>query len=614
MKLFDVVDSIFKNNPNNVMVWSLSEKRIVYHNDCILKSLGYEKSISCPCTFEDFINIVSKNNQIEVVESINSNQKKAIQKHITLVSSIGKPVLYQLSVYILNSLPDFKVVELIKSYTLNSSISKDYLVEDDLKSIISLQTDGIGILDENENFRYANTVASKIFGCYPDSLIGRNLKEFLTFENIEFIKTETSKRKHGESSLYELQIRRVDGKPCFIVVTATPKFDESGKFVETIGIFRDITDKKKAQEELIIEQNKIKSVLNSLQDMIFIFDSEGYFVDYLQSDNSRLLTPPEFFIGKNLIDVLPPQVAKLQLKAVKKINQTGKSQSYDYPIVMNNVSFWYSAQVSKIKGNIFYKDLYIGVVRDITERKKNEEKTKKNAKALEKLNDEKNKLISIMAHDLKNPFSAMLGMAEMLNKFYDTYTEDKKKEYIEKILLSTKNIQYLLENTLQWSLSEQNRLNFLPEQIDFHQLVEKLIVGLQIMLNQKDLKVKNNIPFKTFVTCDEQMMRNVLINLITNAYKYSFNKGVIEINYSKTDVFHVFSVIDYGIGISKEHLKSFFVKGSTYSKQGTQGEKGTGLGLLICKEFVLKHGGKIGVNSVENSKTEFFFTLPFTKK
>lgn len=613
MKLFEVIDSVFKNNPNNVMVWSISEKRIIYHNDCILKSLGYLKSTNCPCNMDDFLNIVSIENRVDVMETINSKQDIIIQKHITLLNSEGKSILYQLSAYSISKLTDFKIIELTKLHSLNSSASKDYLVEDDLKSIISLQTDGIGILDEDENFRYANTVAGKIFGCYPQSLVGRNLKEFLNFESIEFIKAETSKRKHGESSLYELQITREDSKPCFIVVTATPKFDKSGKFIETIGIFRDISDKKKAEEELLIEQNKIKSVLNSLQDMIFIFDSEGFFVDYLQSDNSRLLTPPDFFIGKNLVDVLPPQVAKLQLKAVKKINQTGKSQSYDYPIVMNNISYWYSAQVSKIKGNVFYKDLYIGVVRDITERKKIEEKTKKNAKALEKLNEEKNKLISIMAHDLKNPFSAMLGMAEMLNKFFDTFTDDKKREYIEKILLSTKNIQYLLENTLQWSLSEQNRLNFTPDQVDLNQLLDKLITGLQIMFNQKEIKVQNNIPVKTIVTCDEQMMRNVFINLMTNAYKYSFIKGIIEINYSKTETCHQFSVVDYGIGISKEYQKSFFIKGSNYSKQGTHGEKGTGLGLLICKEFIQKHGGKIWVNSVENNKTAFSFTIPFAK-
>ncbi len=611
MKLFEVIDSVFKNNPNNVMVWSISESRLVYHNSCILKSLGYLKSGSCPCTMEEFLNIVSLNIRAEVTEIVSFNQQvELVQLHITLINSEDKPVLYQLSAYSIENSPDFKVIELSKFHSLNISLSKDYLLNDDLKSIISIQADGVGILDEDENFRYANTVASKIFGCYPKSLIGRNLKEFLSFENIEFVKSETSKRKHGESSLYELQIKRDNEEPCFIFVTATPKFDDAGQYIETIGIFRDITDKKKAEEELLIEQNKIKSVLNSLQDMIFIFDSEGCFVDYLQPDNSKLLTPSGFFIGKNLVDVLPTQIAKLQLKAVKNINQTGKSQSYDYHILVNNVKYWYSAQVSKIQGNIFYKELFIGVVRDITDRKKIEEKTKKNARALEKLNDEKNKLISIMAHDLKNPFSAMLGMAEILNKFYDTFSEEKKREYIKKILLSTKNIQYLLENTLQWSLSEQNRLQFIPEQVDFYQLAVKIVVGLQIMLNQKEIVVKNNIPLNTLVDCDEQMMHNVLINLITNAYKYSYPKGKIEINYSKVDNNHQFSVVDYGVGIAKEYLKSFLVKGSNYSKQGTQGEKGTGLGLLICKEFVQKHHGKIWVTSVEKVKTEFSFTIP----
>lgn len=611
MQFLDFINSVYENHPNYVIGWNFIERKVVYSNKCLFADLGYVDADNNELlSYIELLNIINPSDRNEFEKVISQKEEfKNFKTYITLIDPFGRAVLLNVTAFMIKDFSDFKIIEFNKIHESNHLVEEN-LSDVDLDSIVSIQSDGIGIMDENENFRYANKSASMMFGCYPENLIGKNLLDFLSLDNIKLIKVETQKRKRGESSVYELQINRSDGSPCFLLVTATPKIDSRGNFIETIGVFRDITEKKKAEDELKIEQNKIKSIINSLQDLIFILDSEGYFIDYVQSDKSQLIAPPDFFIGKHLREVLPPEIVGLHEKAVKKITKTNKPANYDYPISTKDKTLWYSAQTSKITGSIFYQDLYIVVIREITHRKRNEEKLKRNALAFKRLDEDKNKLISIMAHDLKNPFSAMLGMAEMLNKFYDTFPENKKREYIQQILLSTKNIQYLLDNTLQWSLTEQKLMQFNPEPIDIHLLIEKVIVGLQVMFNQKYIRVIHSIPSKTILFCDEQMMRNIFVNLLTNSYKFSNKNGIIEINYQKNEKSTQFSVVDYGVGMSPEQVLKVFNKGSKSSKKGTQGEKGTGLGLVLCKEFIQKHNGKIWVESLQGVKTEFFFTIP----
>ncbi|MDD4575762.1 MAG: ATP-binding protein, partial [Bacteroidales bacterium] len=483
------------------------------------------------------------------------------------------------------------------------------LRDDDYQSLMEVKTDGIAVLDEFENVKYANKVASILFGTYPKDLTGQNLKDFLSEQDLSFIQQETEKRKKGESSIYELQILRADKKPCFILVTTTPKFDKLGNFIETLGFFRDITDKRKAEEALRLEQDKIKNILNSLQDLIFIFNDKGYYIDYLQPDNINLLKRPEEFIGKHVSEILPKEIADTQMKAIRNLKKTDKVQVFDYMVPIGGVNSWFTAQISRLKGSAFQQDLYLGVVRDITIRKNQEEKLKQSEKDLKAVIEDRNKLISIMAHDLKNPFAAMLGMSEMLSKYYDSFSDEKRKEYLSRILVNTKNIQSLLENTLQWSLNEQNRLSFDLAEINVGEIVGEILRGINVMLVQKEIEVLNNIPEDLSIVADEQMIRIIFSNLITNAYKFSKVKGLIEVNFENENGFYEFSVVDFGIGMSPTIQKTLFAKDYKSRREGTEGEKGTGLGLVLCKEFVQRHGGEIWVESTPNERTSFRFTI-----
>lgn len=610
MDLVFKISQLFKNHPNLILLWDIKAEKIVYQNRFLEIDLGFD-DVPENKTADLFslvrLVIASDKKEFENLffkKEVNPNYKT----YISCDNVHGRQELFQCIVYNMDA--QYRVVELsMLSFILGDIYPTKGLSEDDYHSIMAVQTDGIAILDEFENIKYANKVASIMFGTYPDDLTGRNLKEFLSEQELVFIHKETEKRKKGETSIYELQILRADQKPFFILVTTTPKFDKQGNFLETLGFFRDITDKKKAEEALRLEQEKIKNVLNSLQDLIFIFNAEGYYVEYLQQESFKLLKKPEEFIGKNISEILPKSISEMHMKAIRNLKKSNKAQVFDYMLPIGRTKYWFTAHVLRLKGNAFQDDLFIGVVRDITIRKVQEVKLKQSAIDLQGVIEDRNKLISIMAHDLKNPFAAMLGMSEMLTKYYDSFSDEKRKEYLSRILINTKNIQSLLENTLQWSLNEQDRLSFDLIEINVGEIVGEILRGINVMLVQKEIDVLNNIPDDLTMLADEQMIRIIFSNLITNAYKFSKVKGLIEVNFENENGFYEFSVVDYGVGMSPNIKKSLFSKDYKTTREGTEGEKGTGLGLVLCKDFVERHGGKIWVESTPNERTSFTFTI-----
>lgn len=610
MSLISKISQLFENHPNIMLVWDIFAQKIVYQNRFLEIDLGFDDiQENSPFTLFSLVQLVIDTDKKEFENLFFQKEDVSNSKsYISFKNAHGHEELFQISVYNLDA--QFRVVELSMLSLVYSGIhlSKG-LRDDDYQSLMKVKTDGIAVLDEFENVKYANKVASILFGTYPENLTGRNFRDFLSEKDLIFIQEETLKRKKGESSIYELQICRADQKPCFILVTTTPKFDKFGNFIETLGFFRDITEKKKTEEALRLEQDKIRNVLNSLQDLIFIFNTEGYYVEYLQPDSAKLIKSPEEFIGKHISEILPKDIADKQMKAIRNLKKSDKVQVFDYKLLLDRKVRWFSAHISRLKGSIFHEDLYIGVIRDITIRKIQEEKLKQSAIDLKGVIEDRNKLISIMAHDLKNPFAAMLGMSEMLSIYYDSFSDEKRKEYLSRILVNTKNIQSLLENTLQWSLNEQNRLSFDLAEINVGEIVGEILRGINVMLVQKEIEVLNNIPEDLSIVADEQMIRIIFSNLITNAYKFSKVKGLIEVNFENENGFYEFSVVDFGIGMSPTIQKTLFAKDYKSRREGTEGEKGTGLGLVLCKEFVQRHGGEIWVESTPNERTSFRFTI-----
>lgn len=249
---------------------------------------------------------------------------------------------------------------------------------------------------------------------------------------------------------------------------------------------------------------------------------------------------------------------------------------------------------------------------DIAERKLSAEALEKSELFLKELNATKDKFFSIIAHDLKSPFNSIVGFSDLLKE--DARNLDVKDiEYYASIINSAANqTLQLLDNLLHWARMQQGRMDFEPHNLLLREITSEVFDLLTEAAHQKNILMKNSIPEMVIIKADENMTKTTIRNLVSNALKFTRPGGSVEISAKFTDSEILVSVSDTGIGISKENIGKLFDIGSSYTTRGTGNEKGTGLGLILCKEFVEKHGGRIWVESAIGKGSRFTFSLPFT--
>lgn len=230
---------------------------------------------------------------------------------------------------------------------------------------------------------------------------------------------------------------------------------------------------------------------------------------------------------------------------------------------------------------------------------------------LQELNATKDKFFNIIAHDLKNPFYGILGISEYIVSSYPESTYEETVNMVKMVRDSSESAYNLLENLLEWSKAQTGRLNYDPENFLLLSLAEEIDQLVKNLSEQKQIVIQYNIDPKLALMADRNMIHTILRNLITNAIKFTDKGGNIEIIATSDEKGVQITVKDNGIGISEESKAKLFILSEKVSSRGTANEKGTGLGLLLCKEFVEKHGGTIWVESESGKGSSFSFYLPF---
>jgi len=220
------------------------------------------------------------------------------------------------------------------------------------------------------------------------------------------------------------------------------------------------------------------------------------------------------------------------------------------------------------------------------------------------------KFLSIIAHDLRSPFSSIIGILELLKLSLKEFNKDEIAEYVDIVYNSANNTLILLDNLLVWAVSQNKEKNFKPVKINLYDLLREEIESLKTLASQKQITLKHLIKPDLNVAADLQMVKTILRNLISNAIKFTNINGEIIVNATELKQFVEVEVKDNGIGISAENQKKLFQIDTFHSTPGTHDEKGTGLGLLLCKEFVELHGGNILIDSEAGKGSIFSFTLP----
>jgi PAS domain S-box-containing protein len=384
------------------------------------------------------------------------------------------------------------------------------------------------------------------------------------------------------------------------------------QYNEQLSIAKDKTDES---------ETYLHNIINNVGDPIFVKDEQKRHVLVNDAFCEMFGLSKNDIIDKTLGEEIAPEEMKKFMRIDNQVLSNGKENiSEELLTVKDNKTLTISTRKRRFIDDSGKKHL-IGVVRDISERKlaENElkfakEQAEESKNQLKELNLRKDRLFSIIGHDLRGPIGGFKQLIDYLVSDDFDLNETETLSKLLQTLQGTANTTYdLLENLLLWARTQQNEITFSPVNCDLNEVTTKTISLLQELAIKKNIIVINKILKKQTVYADVNMLTTILRNLISNAIKFIPNDKSISVSINKNKNYWVISVKDEGIGISPEDINKIFNPNLNFTNFGTNNEKGSGLGLLICHEFVKKHNGKIWIESEEGKGSDFKFTLPLNK-
>jgi signal transduction histidine kinase len=287
---------------------------------------------------------------------------------------------------------------------------------------------------------------------------------------------------------------------------------------------------------------------------------------------------------------------------------------YEWSDIMAGRKIYYSTMLSPIRdaeGNVTG---VIGIGRDISRHKEIEESLLHYNMKLAELNADKDKFFSIVSHDLRSPFHGLLGVSKELYSRVDTYSKEEIRHFAFEIRSTLEKVYRWLDGLLQWSKLQSGRISYRPAAISLKNAVDSTLELSSASFLHKRIKVANEVAGRLKVYADRYMLELILQNLISNAIKFTYPDGKIIIKAERTEMEAKISVTDNGIGIPGEDMEKLFRIDIPYSTNGTLNEQGSGLGLILCRDMVTMHSGKIWAESRQGKGTSFYFTLPLAEK
>ncbi|EKD32645.1 MAG: Sensor protein [uncultured bacterium] len=411
----------------------------------------------------------------------------------------------------------------------------------------------------------------------------------------------------------EMGIFKSENDICWINVSATPiHFDGFGVLIA----YNEITEQKRIKEALEETNSYLENLFNYANAPIIVWDPQFRITRFNHAfEHLTGLTEGEV-LGKSLNILFPFEKVEESMALIRNTIKGERWETVEIQIRHKDNSIktvlWNSATL--FAGDGITPVATIAQGQDITERIIAElEIIQKNIE-LQKLNAEKDKFFSIIAHDLKSPFSSILGFSEILVEQVKAKDFEGIEKYAEIIQDSSNRAMELLMNLMEWALSQTGRMEYNPEYLEIVELINGVEMLFVDIAKQKSITICKAMPSHFPIFADRAMMSTVLRNLISNAIKFTNPGGKITISAEGKEKGLIVKICDSGVGISKSNIGKLFQIDKSFSTQGTANEKGTGLGLILCKEFIEKHNGKIWVESEIGKGSSFYFLIPNPKR
>jgi len=474
-------------------------------------------------------------------------------------------------------------------------------------TLISNISDVIGIIDLDGIIKYKSPNSEKWFGWKPQNLIGTDGRLTIHPDDLQRIQKEliTLFKKENLSKTVQYRYKCKDGSYKLVELTATNLTNDpiiNGVLLN----YHDITQRKQIEGELRENTEMLQTIIDNIPIMIICFDENGE----IKIANQELVsvlgwTFKEWETENIFAKCYPePEVLKevLDFMMSEEIGWKDFNTHTKNGTIINTV--WMNIKLPN--------GISMGIGQDITIRKRAEEKLIEKDNFLQKLNADKDRFISILSHDLKSPFNSILGFSEVLTEDIRKLNTDEIEDIAKNINKSARNTLYLLEDLLAWAMTQQGKIIFKPQKLSLADICKNILEILNPNAVAKNITINYYIADRIKVFADIDMIKTVLRNLISNALKFTNSGGTINVSSEENSENVTISISDNGVGIKAENIKKLFNISEVITTKGTAEETGTGLGLLLCKEFVEKHGGKIWVESEVGKGSEFKFTLPIS--
>ncbi len=488
--------------------------------------------------------------------------------------------------------------------------------EQKYKNLVQNAPTGILYLDRDGKILEVNPTMLKILGSPGEEETKKiNCLEYPPLKSIGMADDIKTCMETGETLHKEYEYTTKWGREVFLSIYMTPILSHSGEVTSVIVNAEDVTISRKAERMIQKSEKKYRMLVeNSLQAMMIIQKGRIVFANSKLEELSQYAVDHLINLGRQWLKVIiHPDDLRMAMHNVKDaLDGKDVGAKNEYRIIRKDGSIrWIETLTSTV--DYLEQPSLLVVAIDITDRKEAETFLIASGEKLKQANAMKDKFFSIVAHDLKNPFNAILGFSNLLNEAYDNLDTGQRKSFIKNICEASENTFKLLQNLLDWSRTQTGNIDYHPGTIDLSVIANDNIALLQSAAVSKKIRIIMNIPFNTTAWADENMVKTVVRNLLSNAIKFTPNGGRVELMAEMLNGEVMVCVVDNGVGVAPENLPRLFRIDEQFKSKGTDNETGTGLGLILCKELVEKNNGRIWAESKPDEGSRFCFTLPVTK-
>lgn len=510
------------------------------------------------------------------------------------------------------------LILLLYQYSKNSQLANQTLEKNalEIEELFRRQT---LLLQESKGFIYFQDPNGKmtkvgdevkeVLGYTPEYFL-EHFRSFISEEDNAMLGNlvkESVKQKKDIVSV-QFHFKKSDGKTIRVKIFEKLLYNSKGEFLGNVGICTDIQEKYESEQEIINSENRLRRVLESLPDIIIIYDRDGYFRDYYVQDESLLLVPGSKAMGKHIKEIIPSPLSEEIMEMFKKTVETGEVQTMQFELPLTVGKRFFETRIFKLDDT---RIMTIG--RDITSQKVWEKGLQEAMEAAESASRAKSEFLANMSHEIRTPMNALLGIVSLME---NTPLTERQMEYLRVIKDSGKSLSNIINDILDYSKIESGKLELKDSSFLFKQEIQNIFNMFSAMVNEKQLvfTYRWGALMPEVVRLDKEKLRQVLVNIIGNAVKFTPQGGTIQVEISVETligqtVMLNFSVKDSGIGIPESKIPFLTEPFMQADGSDTREHQGTGLGLAISKKLIEVMGGELKIESTLGKGSVFSFNV-----